>query len=40
MSRRRTALRNIAIAITLAVVSSLIPIATAFADGGGTFYPH
>ncbi len=40
MSGRRTALRKIAIAFFLAVISSLIPLATALADGTGTFFPH
>ena len=40
MSGRRVALRNIVIAVLLAVAASLIPVATAFAEGGGTVFPH
>jgi hypothetical protein len=40
MSGRRTALRNVVVAIFFALASSLIPLATAFAEGGGTVYPH
>jgi hypothetical protein len=40
MSSRRPAFRKFGIALFLAVVASLVPMATAFADGGGTFFPH
>lgn len=40
MSSRLTALRNVIVAVVLALVISLIPLATALADGTGTIYPH
>ena len=40
MSGRRSALRNLAVAVFLALVSVLVPIASVLADGGGTVYPH
>jgi hypothetical protein len=40
MSSRPVALRTLIVAVLLTLAMSLIPLATAFADGGGTIYPH
>jgi hypothetical protein len=41
MSTRRSTLRNLVVAIVLAVIVNLIPVVSALADStGGTFYPR
>jgi hypothetical protein len=40
MSARRISLRNLVVASILGLALTLIPIASALADGTGTMFPH
>jgi hypothetical protein len=40
MFARRNSLRTVVVAWILGLALALIPMASALASGGGTFYPH
>jgi len=40
MSARRSALRNLVVALLMALALSLVPLVSALADSAGGFYPR